>query len=344
MGKGQEAGTVKVLVTGGAGFIGSTLVKLWIRTDPNISIVNLDKLTYCGDLGRLKDLRGNPRHRFVQGDVCDPKDVEKAMDGCSHVVHLAAESHVDRSLLDGRVFLDTNVGGTYVLLEMARKKGLQKFLQVSTDEVYGSRPKGTFAEKDPLHPSSPYSVSKAAGDLLVLSYLETHGLPVIVTRGSNTFGPYQYPEKVIPLFVSNALAGKNLPLYGDGWQIRNWIYVDDHCHGILHALKKGKPGEVYNISSETELENIKLTRLILKTLGKSETLIERVKDRLGHDRRYAISSAKLRSLGWKERHPFAAAFRSTVFWYRDHETWWQAIKERQGEFQSYYAKAYGKKL
>ena len=315
-------GMTRVLVTGGAGFIGSALVKFWIRSDPKVSIVNLDKLTYCGDLGRLKDLQGNSRHHFVQADVCHSKDVEKAMDGCSIVVHLAAESHVDRSLLEGKVFLDTNIDGTYVLLETARKKGVKKFLQVSTDEVYGSRPKGYFTEKDLLHPSSPYSVSKAAGDLLALSYFTTHGLPVIVTRGSNTFGPYQYPEKVVPLFVSNALAGKNLPLYGDGRQIRNWIYVDDHCRGILHALKKGKAGEVYNISSDTELENIDLTSLILKTLGKSESLIERVKDRLGHDRRYAISSTKLRALGWKEKHSFNTAFRSTVLWYRDHEAWW----------------------
>ena len=334
----------KVLVTGGAGFIGSALVRLWIRSDPKISIVNLDKLTYCGDRTRLEDLEGNSRYRFVQGDICDPKDVEKAMDGCSVVVHLAAESHVDRSLLEGKVFIDTNVNGTYVLLERARKKGVQKFLQISTDEVYGSRPKGYFTERDPLYPSSPYSVSKAAGDLLALSYVSTHGLPVVVTRGSNTFGPTQYPEKVIPLFISNALGGKTLPLYGDGRQVRNWIYVDDHCRGILHALKKGKAGEIYNISSETELENIVLTRLILKTLGKPESLIERVKDRLGHDRRYAISSAKLRALGWKEKHPFDEAFRSTVLWYRDHKIWWEAIKEKKDEFQSYYTKAYGKKF
>ncbi len=334
----------KVLVTGGAGFIGSALVRLWIRSDPKISIVNLDKLTYCGDRTRLEDLEGNSRYRFVQGDICDPKDVEKAMDGCSVVVHLAAESHVDRSLLEGKVFIDTNVNGTYVLLERARKKGVQKFLQISTDEVYGSRPKGYFTERDPLYPSSPYSVSKAAGDLLALSYVSTHGLPVVVTRGSNTFGPTQYPEKVIPLFISNALGGKTLPLYGDGRQVRNWIYVDDHCRGILHALKKGKAGEIYNISSETELENIVLTRLILKVLGKPESLIEHVTDRLGHDRRYAISSAKLRALGWKEKHPFDEAFRSTVLWYRDHKIWWEAIKEKKDEFQSYYTKAYGKKF
>ena len=314
----------KVLVTGGAGFIGSALVKLWLRSDPKVTLVNLDKLTYCGDLSRLKELKGNPRHRFVRGDIRDAKTVKKAMDGCSAVVHLAAESHVDRSILEGGVFLDTNIDGTHSLLEAARKQGVQRFLQVSTDEVYGNRPRGYFTEKDPLHPSSPYSVSKAAGDLLALSYLTTYGLPVIVTRGSNTFGPYQFPEKVIPLFVANALSGKKLPLYGDGRQVRNWIYVDDHCRGILHAFKKGRTGEIYNISSHTELENIKLTKMLLKTLGKPESLIQRVTDRLGHDRRYAISSAKLRALGWKEKHPFREAIESTVLWYRRHEAWWRA--------------------
>ena len=335
---------MKILVTGGAGFIGSALVKLWLKSDPKVTLVNLDKLTYCGDLSRLTELKGNPRHRFVQGDIRDSKTVEKAMEGCSAVVHLAAESHVDRSLLEGKVFLDTNIDGTRVLLDVARKKGVGRFVQVSTDEVYGSRPKGYFTEKDPLHPSSPYSVSKAAGDLLALSYFATYGLPVIVTRGSNTFGPYQYPEKVIPLFVSNALTGKKLPLYGDGRQVRNWIYVDDHCRGILHALKKGKTGEVYNISSHTEFENIKLTKLLLKMLGKSESLIERVKDRPGHDRRYAINSSKLRALGWNEKHPFNKALQDTVDWYRDEEAWWRRIKGKEKGFRSYYAKAYGKKF
>ena len=335
---------MKTLVTGGAGFIGSALIKLWLAEDPKVSIVNLDKLTYCGDPSRLEGLKGNPRYRFVQGDVCDPKAVEQAMRGCEVVVHLAAESHVDRSLLDGKVFLDTNIHGTYVLLESARKLGVKRFVQVSTDEVYGSRPKGYFKEQDVLHPSSPYSVSKAAGDLLALSYVGTHGLSVIVTRGSNTFGPYQYPEKVIPLFVSNALSGKKLPLYGDGKQVRNWIYVDDHCRGILHALKKGKPGEIYNISSKTELQNIDLTRRLLKALGQNESLIERVKDRLGHDRRYAIDSSKLRKLGWKEMSPFNEAFASTLRWYREHESWWRAHKGKKEEFGSYYAKAYGQRF
>jgi dTDP-glucose 4,6-dehydratase len=262
------------------------------------------------------------------------------MAGCKDVVHLAAESHVDRSLLDGKAFLDTNIHGTYVLLEEARRAGVERFILVSTDEVYGSRPKGYFTEKDPLNPSSPYSVSKAAADLLALSYVHTHHLPVIVTRGANTYGPYQYPEKVIPLFVSNALMGQKLPLYGDGRQVRNWIYVEDHCRGILHALKKGKPGEIYNISSVTEMENIELTGRLLEILDKPSDLIQRVVDRLGHDRRYAIDSSKLRALGWSERHAFKYAFPETVLWYRDHEAWWKAIKEKQKDFKKFYKKAY----
>lgn len=330
----------KILVTGGAGFIGSCLIRTWLGSDPNISIVNLDKLTYSGDLSRLKDLEANSRYRFVKGDICDAKTVRKAMAGCEAVVHLAAESHVDRSLLDGKAFLDTNIHGTYVLLEEARQAGVGRFLLVSTDEVYGSRSKGYFTEKDPLNPSSPYSVSKAAADLLALSYFHTHHLPVIVTRGANTYGPYQYPEKVIPLFVSNALTDQRLPLYGDGRQIRNWIHVEDHCRGILHALEKGKPGEIYNISSVTEMENKDLTRELLKILDKPSGLVQRVADRLGHDRRYAINSSKLRKLGWSEKFTFKKAFRETVLWYRDHEDWWKAIKEKQSGFKAYYRKAY----
>jgi dTDP-glucose 4,6-dehydratase len=330
----------KVLVTGGAGFIGACLVKTWLREDPRISIINLDKLTYSGDLSRLAELRGNPRHRFVKGDICDAKAVKKAMTGCEAVVHLAAESHVDRSLLDGKTFLDTNIHGTYVLLEQARQAGVGRFVLVSTDEVYGSRSKGYFTEKEPLNPSSPYSVSKAAADLLALSYVHTHHLPVVVTRGANTYGPYQYPEKVIPLFVSNALMDQKLPLYGDGRQIRNWIYVEDHCRGILHALLKGKTGEIYNISSVTEMENVELTQRLLKILDKPSALIQKVTDRLGHDRRYAIDSSKLRALGWSEKALFENAFRETVLWYRVHEAWWQAIKEKKNDFKKYYRKAY----
>ena len=334
----------KILVTGGAGFIGSYLVKLWLREDPEVRIVNFDKLTYCGDLSRLAELDKEPRYRFFQGDVCDLDHLAEALQGCEAVVHLAAETHVDRSLLDGKVFFETNTSGTYTLLEAARKMGIRKFLYVSTDEVYGSRPKGFFTEKDPLNPSSPYSVSKAAADLLVTSYSHTYGMHTIVTRGSNTFGPFQYPEKVIPLFVSNALSNQKLPLYGDGLQVRNWIYVEDHCRGVLFAFKNGKKGEVYNISSQNYLTNVDLTRRLLKTLGKPESLIQKVTDRLGHDRRYAISSKKLKHLGWREKFSFDQSLRETVLWYQKNTGWWKAIKEKGEDFKRYYAQAYGDRI
>lgn len=335
---------MKALVTGGAGFIGSGLIRLWLKADPSVRIVNLDKLTYCGDLSRLQDIRKNPRYLFLRGDVCRPRDVERAMDGCEVVVHLAAETHVDRSLLDARDFLNTNIYGTYVLLEVAKRKGVGRFVHVSTDEVYGSRDRGFFTEKDPLAPTSPYSVSKTAADFLALSYAHTHQLPVVVTRGSNTFGPYQYPEKVIPLFATNALSDESLPLYGDGLQVRNWIYADDHARAILHALEKGKAGHAYNISSENSLTNIDLTRRILKILGKPFSLVRKVKDRPGHDRRYAIDSGKLRRLGWKEKARFDDALEATVLWYRDHEAWWRRLKEKGGGFAAYYKKAYAPKF
>ncbi len=331
---------MKALVTGGAGFIGSQLIKTWLQSDPHVHITNLDKLTYSGDLKRLEELRGNKRYHFIQGDIRDAKTVKKAISGCSVVVHLAAESHVDRSLLDGKTFFDSNVDGTRVMLEEAKEAKVERFVQVSTDEVYGSRAQGYFTEKDALAPSSPYSVSKAAGDLLALAYHTTFGLPVVVTRGSNTYGPFQFPEKVIPLFVSNAISGDPLPLYGDGKQIRNWIHVEDHARGILHVLKKGKAGEAYNISSTVEMENIVLTKHLLRLLGKSEKLIKRVKDRPGHDRRYAIDSTKLRNLGWKEKAVFDRAFADTVLWYEYHQSWWRAIKEKQKDFQTFYKQTY----
>ncbi len=335
---------MKVLITGGAGFIGSHLVKFWLRLDPKIEIVNLDKLTYCGDLARLKEVASDPRYRFIQGDICSPKDVERAMEGCEAVVHLAAETHVDRSLLNGKAFIDTNTYGTYLLLEAARKKGLKKFLCVSTDEVYGSREKGFFGEKDALGPTSPYSISKTAADFLTLSYAESYGMHTLVTRGSNTFGPYQFPEKVIPLFVSNALSDQKLPLYGDGLHVRNWLYVEDHCSGILQVLRKGKRGEAYNISSDTYLTNIELTRRLLKILGKPLSLIRKVKDRVGHDRRYAISNRKLHALGWKEKFSFEKSLADTVEWYRQNQAWWRPIKEKSAEFKDYYKKAYAGRI
>ncbi len=334
----------RVLVTGGAGFIGSHLIRLWLEKDKSVEIVNFDKLTYCGDLARLKDVERNPRYSFFKGDVADEADVVRGLAGCTDVVHLAAETHVDRSLLDGKEFFESNTIGTYLLLEASRRRGIHRFLCVSTDEVYGSRPTGFFKETDPLTPSSPYSVSKTAADLLTLSYAGTHGMDTVVTRGSNTFGPWQYPEKVIPLFVSNALSNQPLPLYGDGLQVRNWITVDDHCHGILHAFKKGKKGEAYNISSPYYLTNIDMTRRLLKILGKPESLIKKVTDRAGHDRRYAITPRKLGRIGWKVRHAFDESLEHTVSWYRANEPWWRSIKEKKQGFGAYYEKAYGKRL
>ncbi len=334
----------KILITGGAGFIGSQLIKLWLRLDPSVFIVNLDALTYCGDLSRLSDIKNNPRYQFIHGSVCDAATVKKAMTGACGVVHLAAETHVDRSLLEAKTFFDTNLYGTYVLLEEAKKASVSRFLYVSTDEVYGSRAKGFFKEDDAFGPTSPYSVSKAAADLLALSYAGTHKLATLVTRGSNTFGAYQYPEKVIPLFVSNALANEPLPLYGDGLQVRNWLHVEDHGRGIICAFEKGQPGHAYNISTGDSLTNIDLTRKILKILGKHESLIRKVNDRLGHDRRYAIDSKKLRALGWKPKMPFERSLKETVLWYRDHASWWQKIKKKHEDFKRYYKKAYAGRL
>lgn len=335
--------TNKILVTGGAGFIGSCLIKLWLKSDPKVEIVNLDKLTYCGDLARLDEIKANPRYRFIQGDICDKQVVQEAMQNCMGVIHLAAETHVDRSLLDAKEFIDSNFYGTYVLLESARKVGVKKFLTVSTDEVYGSKDKGYFKESDPLSPTSPYSIAKTAADFLTLSYAHSYNLHTIVTRGGNTYGPYQYPEKVVPLFVSNALTDQKLPLYGDGLQVRNWLYVEDHARGILTAFSKGKKGEAYNVSSSVYMTNIELTKRILKILNKPTSLIQKVKDRVGHDRRYAIDPAKLKRLGWKEKVSFDQAIEETVRWYESQASWWKAIKEKNKDFKAYYAKAYAQR-
>jgi dTDP-glucose 4,6-dehydratase len=293
----MAAKTKKILVTGGAGFIGAHLIQYWLKKDPSVRIVNLDSLTYCGDLSRLEDVKRHPRYQFMQGDICNPQDVRRAMNGCTGVVHLAAESHVDRSLLDGMVFFQTNTCGTYILLEEARRSGISRFVYVSTDEVYGSRATGFFKETDNVRPTSPYSVSKTAGDLLATSYAHTFDLDVVVTRGGNTFGPFQYPEKVIPLFVSNALSDRKLPLYGDGLQVRNWLHAEDHASGIITAFEKGKKGEIYNIASDEYVKNIEMTRRVLKILGKPDSLIQKVKDRPGHDRRYAMDASKIKKLG-----------------------------------------------
>jgi len=329
---------MKILVTGGAGFIGSNFVRYLLGAHPGDSVVNLDALTYAGNPENLRDVERDPRYRFVKGDIADAALVGELMTGMDAVVHLAAETHVDRSNLGADDFLRTNVLGTHTLLEAARRARVGRFLAVSTDEVYGSIAHGAARETDPLNPSNPYSASKAAADLMTRAYWLTHKLPVVVTRSSNNFGPYQYPEKVIPLFITNALEGRPLPLYGDGRNVRDWLYVVDNCAAIDLVLRRGQDGEIYNIGGSHEVENIALTRAILGLIGRPETLIAPVADRPGHDRRYALDSGKVARLGWRPTHTFEAALAATVEWYREHEGWWQPIKS--GAFKAYYAKQY----
>jgi len=329
---------VKILVTGGAGFIGSNFVRHVLTAHPDDGVVNFDKLTYAGNLENLRDVEKDPRYRFVRGDIGDRAQVLEAMEGVDAVVHFAAETHVDRSNAGAAEFLSTNVTGTFTLLEAARELKVARFVAIGTDEVYGSIAKGAARELDPLNPSNPYSASKAAADLLARAYWTTHRLPVIVTRSSNNFGPYQYPEKVIPLFITNAIEDKPLPLYGDGKNVRDWLYVLDNCAAIDLVLRKGREGEIYNIGGSHEVENIVLTRQVLHLVGKPETLITPVADRPGHDRRYALDSGKAHGLGWKPTHSFPKALEATVNWYKDHEAWWKPIKS--GAFRAYYEKQY----
>jgi dTDP-glucose 4,6-dehydratase len=330
---------MKLVVTGGAGFIGSNFIRHVLQRHPDDRVVNLDKLTYAGNRANLADVEGDPRYAFVHGDICDAKLVRDVLRGADAVVNFAAESHVDRSLTEPDAFLRTDVFGVFTLLEAIRDLRIPRLLHVSTDEVYGSVPRGSSAETDPLRPSNPYSASKAGGDLLALAYWHTHRVPVLVTRSSNNFGPYQYPEKVIPLFVTNALDDVPLPLYGDGRNVRDWLYVIDNCAAIDLVLRKGGDGEVYNIGGGHEVENVVLTREILRLTGKPESLIQRVADRPGHDRRYSVDCTKVRRLGWTPRHPFATALESTVRWYREHEAWWRPLKS--GEFRAWYERQYG---
>jgi len=329
---------VKILVTGGAGFIGSNFVRHVLTAHADDAVINFDKLTYAGNLENLRDVETDPRYRFVRGDIGDRAQVLEAMEGVDAVVHFAAETHVDRSNAGAAEFLSTNVTGTFTLLEAARELKVARFVAIGTDEVYGSIAKGAARELDPLNPSNPYSASKAAADLLARAYWTTHRLPVIVTRSSNNFGPYQYPEKVIPLFITNAIEDKPLPLYGDGKNVRDWLYVLDNCAAIDLVLRKGKEGEVYNIGGSHEVENIVLTRQVLHLVGKPETLITPVVDRPGHDRRYALDSGKAHGLGWKPTHTFPKALEATVSWYKEHEAWWKPIKS--GAFRAYYEKQY----
>lgn len=333
---------MKILVTGGAGFIGSNLLHYLHEKYPDYSLINLDKLTYAGNLENLKDLEGKPNYRFVKADICDRAAVEPLFqEGLDGVLHLAAESHVDRSITDPDIFITTNVLGTGVLLDMVRKYKVPRYVQISTDEVYGSLgPTGYFTEETPLAPNSPYSASKASADFLVRAAYHTFGLPVMITRCSNNYGPYQFPEKLIPLMISNALEGKELPVYGDGLNVRDWLHVLDHCRGIDAVFHHGKPGEVYNIGGHNEQSNINIVKLILKELGKPESLIKYVTDRPGHDRRYAIDAAKIRrELGWEPSIRFEDGIKSTIHWYLEHRDWWAKIKS--GEYREYYEKMYG---
>jgi dTDP-glucose 4,6-dehydratase len=319
----------KILVTGGCGFIGSNFVRHMHNTYRDASIVNLDALTYAGSLENLKDIQDSPRYRFIKGDICDPAAVAGAMAGADAVVHFAAESHVDRSIEHPAVFVQTNVIGTQVLLNAAMAAKPSIYVQISTDEVYGSLgPSGLFTETTPLSPNSPYSASKAGADLLVQAHYHTFGLPVVITRCSNNYGPYQFPEKLIPLFINNALKDKPVPLYGDGLNVRDWLHVLDHCKAIDAVMRRGRPGEVYNVGGNNEKTNIEITRLILSRLGKSEGLIKYVQDRLGHDRRYAIDSTKLKSeLGWEPKFDFESGIADTINWYVENQDWCRAVSE-----------------
>jgi len=334
---------MRVLVTGGAGFIGSHFVRLLLQQG-DMDVVNLDALRYSGNLDNLRDIEARPQYAFVRGDICDAALVERVVreNRIEAVVNFAAETHVDRSILEPGGFVRTDVVGTSVLLEAARACGVKRFVQVSTDEVYGDVSSGRSKESDPLAPRSPYSASKAGGDLLALSYFTTYRFPVMVTRGSNTFGPNQYPEKFIPLFVTNAIEEQPLPLYGDGLQQRDWLYVQDHCEGIALVLAKGEPGQAYNVGVGEERPNREVAETILDLLGKPLSLIRHVTDRPGHDRRYALDCGKIANLGWSPRFPFGEALKSTVAWYRDNAWWWQKIKS--GEFRAYYEKMYGARL
>jgi dTDP-glucose 4,6-dehydratase len=338
--------TNKVLITGGAGFIGSNFVHLILRERPDWQVVVLDKLTYAGRLENLADVSEDPRLRFVQGDICDANAVADAMEGCTHVFNFAAESHVDRSLMAGAagagIFVQTDVFGVYVLLEQARKQSVQRFVQVSTDEVYGDVESGHSVETDALQPRSPYSASKAGGELLAHSYFVSHGVPVVITRGSNTFGPYQYPEKLIPVFVTNAMDDQQLPLYGDGLQKRDWLFVEDHCRGVLMAAEQGSDGHAYNIGGGNERTNFEITHKVLALLNKPESLIHRVADRPGHDRRYALDCTKIKALGWQPQHTFDDDLRRTVEWYGTREDWWRAIKD-DAAYREYYSANYNRR-
>jgi dTDP-glucose 4,6-dehydratase len=331
----------EVLVTGGAGFIGSNFVRYALQTHADWHVTTLDKLTYAGRRENLHDVMDHARHTFVHGDICDAPVAEPLVERSHIVVHFAAETHVDRSIMAAGDFIRTDIEGTFVLLEAARRApALRRFVQISTDEVYGSVPEGHSTERDELRPRNPYSASKAGADRLAYSYFATYAVPVIVTRASNNYGPYQFPEKVLPLFVTNLVDERTVPLYGDGGNVRDWLHVIDHCRAIDHLIETGKNGDVYNIGGGNEVRNVDLTHRILAVMGKPPSLIERVADRLGHDRRYALDTTKLRGTGWAPQVPFEQGLSDTVEWYRQNEWWWRPIKEGDPAFKAYYAAQY----
>jgi dTDP-glucose 4,6-dehydratase len=331
-----------ILVTGGCGFIGSNFIHYLVKEYPSSSIINYDKLTYAGNPENLEPIASQKNYRFVKGDICNKTAVESAVCeyGVDVIVNFAAESHVDRSILGPDIFVETNIGGTNVLLDVARENGVKRFIQVSTDEVYGSLgATGHFTETTPLHPNSPYAASKASADLLAFAYHRTFGLPVVITRCSNNYGPYQFPEKLLPLMISRAIDEKELPVYGDGLNVRDWLFVTDHCRAIDAVMEKGTPGEIYNIGGNNEWKNIDIVKLILRELGKPESLIRFVKDRPGHDRRYAIDATKISTaLGWTPSVGFEEGIRRTIDWYAKNEKWWRRILS--GEYQTYYRTMY----
>ncbi len=335
----------RILVTGGCGFIGSNFILHLLERYPGCSVVNLDKLTYASNPDNLREVQDDPRYRFMQGDICDAELVDELMSEADVVFNFAAETHVDRSLMDAGSFILTDVLGTYVLLDAARRHpNVRRLLQVSTDEVYGDLPPGVYArESDPLHPRSPYAASKAGGDAQCIAFFETHGVPVIITRAANNIGPRQHVEKVVPLFVTSALQDRPLPLYGDGRQVRDWLYVEDHCRALDLAAQAGEPGQVYNIGADNHRENIEVAKAVLQLLEKPLSLIRFVEDRKGHDRRYAVDSAKVRSLGWAPQYDFPPLLEKTVRWYMENRWWWEGTWQKP-EFQDYYQRQYADRL
>ncbi len=335
---------MKLLVCGGAGFIGSAFIRRTLAKHPDWQINNLDKLTYAGNLDNLREVEDDPRYRFVQGDIVDSEVVLEAAQGVDAIVNFAAETHVDRSIAEPEAFLYTDIIGTHTLLEAVRELGISRMVQVSTDEVYGSIEEGSCDEAYPIAPSSPYSASKAGGDLQVMADHRTYGTPAMITRGSNTYGPHQYPEKLIPLFVTNALEGEQLPLYGDGLNVRDWLHVDDHADGIAFVLEHGEPGHAYNIGGGNERTNLEITGIILDELDLSDDIIQRVLDRPGHDRRYSLDCARLADMGWAPQVEFEQGLRQTIRWYRDNQWWWKKIKYGTEDFAEWKKRWYEERI